>query len=123
MSEISKWKKFANEIERKRTNVATIDCRMSIQKMLRKRILLHPSWNYVFFLPKRNRCTIWKNSPPKFAIFALRNIRTAIVLFQMRKHISAKLSLRTRTSTHMLQNCFEVEARLVNMQNIKNNHG
>ena len=74
-------------------------------------------------LPKRNRCTIWKNSPPKFAIFALRNIRTAIVLFQMRKRISAKLSLRTRTSTHVLQNCFEVEARVVNMQNIKNNHG
>ena len=23
----------------------------------------------------------------------------------------------------MLQNCFEVEARLVNIQNIKNNHG
>ena len=37
----------------------------------------------------------------------------------MRKRISAKLSLRTRTSTHVLQNCFEVEARLVNMQTLK----
>ena len=31
----------------------------------------------------------------------------------------AKLSLRTRTSTHVLQNCFEVEARLVNMRTLK----
>jgi hypothetical protein len=30
-------------------------------------------------LPKRNRCTIGKNIPPKFDIFPLRNIRTAIV--------------------------------------------
>ena len=70
-------------------------------------------------LPKRNRCTIWRNSPPKFAIFPASKYRTAIVLFRMRKRISAKLSQRTRTSTHVLQNCFEVEARLVNMQNIR----
>ena len=31
-------------------------------------------------LPKRNRCTIAKIIPIKFAIFPLRNIRTAIVL-------------------------------------------
>ena len=56
-------------------------------------IPLHPSWNYVIFtwtidknllyknplFPKRNRCRIWKNSPPKFAIFALRNFQTTIV--------------------------------------------
>ena len=55
--------------------------------------------------------------PPKFAIFPASKYSNAIVLFRMRKRISAKLSLRTRTSTHVLQNCFEVEARLVNMQN------
>ena len=26
-----------------------IGCRMSVQKMLRKRIPLHPSWNYIIF--------------------------------------------------------------------------
>ena len=32
-----------------RSIVIVLDRRMSIQKMLRKRIPLHPSWNYVIF--------------------------------------------------------------------------
>ena len=52
--------------------------------------------------PKRNRCTIWKNSPPKFAIFALRNVQTLIsLLISLLIIISNKLDL-------LLCNCPEI---------------
>jgi hypothetical protein len=61
-------------------------------------------------LPKRNRCTIGRKIPPKFDIFALRNIRTAIVLIA---NTHAQLS-KTRTGhAHNQRTFFEVETRSV----------
>ena len=82
-----KWQKQnMTEIEPKQV----IGRRMSIQKMQFRCTprgttqFLHESIdkNLLYknpLFPKRNRCTIWINSLPKFAIFALRNVQTAIV--------------------------------------------
>ena len=61
-------------------------------------------------LPKRNRCTIGRKIPPKFDIFALRNIRTAIVLIA---NTHAQLSQTRTAHAHNQRTCFEVETRSV----------
>ena len=64
-------------------------------------------------LPKRNRCTIGRKIPPKFDIFALRNIRTAIVLNLLIANTHAQLSQTRTAHAHNQRTFFEVETRSV----------